>query len=482
MRSAVTLGVFLAAVYLLTAAGHVFSFDGSCRMELARSLVERHDVQVPCGLIQLPDGRRVAHWLPLQSLVAVPAVAAVDLAARAVGVGADRAVNAAFSLQNQLFTALCAALIAALLVRLGYRERTALLTGLAFGLCSYAWPVSKDSFEGPLEAAVLLGYALAMLTERPALGALAWAMLLLIKQPCAALLPGLALLAKDRRGLAWLAGGALLGGAGNVAYNLARFGDPFETGSRVIAEVCAKSSSVGALFSHSVAAGVFGYTVSLQRGLLWFAPLTAVAVAGWRGFAQRAPRLAAALALALVPEALVYCAFIGWHGAWCWGPRYVFGQAAALTLPLAEVIERGGRMSKRAVAAVAIAGFLAQLPAVAISYHRAYYRALAAHEDFTALGWAQPARQFAEAREVLCEPTPPDLVFHAPDRLPPLERIHREATLDLPDFWWVYAGRAGVPLPAVAALLLVPLAAALASGAKLLAALARGADGDEGES
>ena len=59
------------------------------------------------------------------------------------------------------------------------------------------------------------------------------------------------------------------------------------------------------------------------RGLFVLSPLLLLAVLGWPALRRRAPA-AAWLALGqLTVLALFFAAFDGWHGGWCWGPRYL---------------------------------------------------------------------------------------------------------------------------------------------------------------
>ena len=272
-----------------------------------------------------------------------------------------------------------------------------------------------------------------------------------------------------------MAGGAL-GLIANLAYNQARFGDPLETGSREVALHCTGSDRVAVLFSHSIPQGLASYLVSPQRGLAWFAPLVLAAAWGWPGLARRAPLATAALLAATLAETVVYAAFVGWHGAWCWGPRYILCLSAVLTLPLAEVIERGPPAARRGALALAVAGLLLQLPPVALNYHRSYYRALVERRDFTSPWWPQPLVQLAEAAAVLAHGRPTELDFHPPTAMPPAERLERAATLNLPDCWWALALALGTSPALVALALAGPLATGALAGRALVNALARGAD------
>jgi hypothetical protein len=65
---------------------------------------------------------------------------------------------------------------------------------------------------------------------------------------------------------------------------------------------------------------------------------------------------------------LVHSAYNHWHGGGAWGPRLVLPIVPLLVLPLAEWLQRPVRQNRArlALAAVLVAGFVIQLPAVLV--------------------------------------------------------------------------------------------------------------------
>jgi len=199
---------------------------------------------------------------------------------------------------------------------------------------TYLWPYAADSYLEPWAAAGVTWSAATILggrAESPLRsGLLAGASLALacalkpFLWPLAPLFV-LAVSLRVRRGVSprflpgfLLAHLAVL--AAVLAANLARFGSILETGY-----------SAGALwFSHPLLAGLFGLTLSPGRGLVFYAPVAALALFA----ARRLPAEAKVLCLGvpLVTMAVV-ARWWAWHGASCWGPRLVLPVLPLLVAP-----------------------------------------------------------------------------------------------------------------------------------------------------
>lgn len=123
-------------------------------------------------------------------------------------------------------------------------------------------------------------------------------------------------LVRGRRSVAGMAPGiaaalALLG-----AYNLFRFGSPFEDGH---------SMDPAMAFSPGFA-GLAGLLFSPGKGLLWYAPAAFIALAKSKDW-----RMAAPFALSL----LLHSQIRDWTGGTGWGPRFLFTALPPLLAPLA---------------------------------------------------------------------------------------------------------------------------------------------------
>lgn len=303
-----------------------------------------------------------------QPLVAVPLYLAGSLAAHLfpaleqrhhgsthLGVARSEYFEHLFvGLRNPLLGALTGALLVLAARRAGARRVHAVLCGLTYGLCSYAWPQARGTLsdvqataalflafvlaESVLERlrsartpplATLVGFGLALglafLTRpvlAPGVAVLALFFLVRVRQEAratarafplrefaAGLLPALACLALAL----WV--------------NRSRFGEALEFGYGGV---------VGTeWFLRPPWEGLLGVTLSPGSGLLWFAPGMLLAlpcfVHALRRREYALPGLLVALVLALgVPLVLIP----SWHGAWSYGPRYLLPLLPFLWFPL----------------------------------------------------------------------------------------------------------------------------------------------------
>ncbi|MBN1286323.1 MAG: hypothetical protein JXB47_13075 [Anaerolineae bacterium] len=150
-------------------------------------------------------------------------------------------------------------------------------------------------------------------------------------------------------GAAFVACLALIG-----VYNAVRFGAPFQTGYHFDA---------GEGFTTPVWVGVYGLLLSPARGLLWFNPLTWLALPGWLAWRRRDAR-AAWVALALAAgQVILFGVWWAWAGGASWGPRFLLPAAPFLTMMALPVLERA-RTSRAWLAvtgAVVVIAVLVQL-------------------------------------------------------------------------------------------------------------------------
>jgi hypothetical protein len=330
-------------------------------------------------------------------------------------------------LRNPLLGALTGALLVLAARRAGARRLHAVLCGLSYGLCTYAWPQARGTLSDVQATALLfLSFVLAQgaieRAERgrtPRLGTLlgfglALGGAFLTRPVLAPAVPVLALFLVGRLAQETRASGkrfplasialALGPAAGLFALflwtNHVRFGDPFELGYGGV---------VGAQwFLRLPWEGLLGVTLSPGSGLLFFAP-GLLLVVPWFVHALRRrelalPMLILGLVLLIgVPHVLIP----SWHGAWSFGPRYVLPLIPFLWFPLGVALglcwERA--LTRGAAIATLVAGAVPALGGVLVEYTTNLDLTLQA----TRLEW----------------PTPPELV-----PADPTEREAFERTLD----------------------------------------------------
>ena len=245
--------------------------------------------------------------------------------------------------RNPLLGALTAAMIAISARRLGSTRKSAWLAGMSYGLCTFAWPQARSTFNS-VQATFFLFLAVHSLLaiseayhrfRRPErstllLAGLGMGMAFLTRMVMAPALVviGIALLwvllrAKQHKipqaswsDLIWILAPALACLGIFLATNNARFGSPWETGY-------GDTVTWDNFFGFPPQRGLAGLLISPSRGLFYLAPGAVLGlITLWLNLRRgdlRLPLLIAGLSAAiLLPPALT----VGWHGAVGYGPRY----------------------------------------------------------------------------------------------------------------------------------------------------------------
>ena len=154
---------FLFCAYLLTYTGVIQSSDGLAMFATTESIVRGGEVDANqllwMGLQQGsfgPDGDLYSRKGAGMSLLAVP-LAWLAMLWSPVGL-----VQAALLL-NPLLTAWTGGLLYRSVIRLGWSRYIAIVTALAFGLATLAWPYTQTFFSDPVAAWGLFGALYGML-------------------------------------------------------------------------------------------------------------------------------------------------------------------------------------------------------------------------------------------------------------------------------------------------------------------------------
>jgi hypothetical protein len=364
--------LFLTFAWFYQAGG----WNQNSRFDLVRAIVEERTLRIDdyhrnTGDKARWDGHYYSDKAPGLALAAVPAVAAARPFTADV---------AWLSWLATLWTAALPTALAALLLhgaarRLGASEGGATFAALAFALATPAWAYATLFFGHALATFCLVGaFAAAVAlprSSRPLLLGFAvglcvgWGTLTEFPTaPPGLLVCGFALAQAGSarwRVAAGIAAGGLLAFGVLVAYNVAAFGGPFQTGyTHIEGWSGMKEGFMGVTWPKLDVLGQI--TFGGYRGLFFFAPVLLFAPIGWLS----GPRRAGAIGAAIVVYYLLFnAAYKYWSGGWSFGPRHLAPALPFLALPLAFVWSRGRAPLRAALIAAAIVAGGIQLVAVA---------------------------------------------------------------------------------------------------------------------
>jgi hypothetical protein len=386
--------LFLLALYLLTASGHLYSPDEEAMYYVTRGLATRGDIAiegddlVPMPLREGRDGRKVSPYGILPSLAALPFFALGALLASGASVEVyEYLTRFTVSLLNAPVTAATGAVLFSCVVSLGYGRRAAWLAAGAFGVASMAWPYARTFFSEPLAGLLLIlaverAHSASARHDRRALLISGIATGLLIATRIAALVtvPLLMLyvaaitvsclgasrgMAERLRVMAAHLGlwslGLVPGVALVIGYNLARFGVPLASGY----------GDEASAFTTPLLTGLIGLLLSPGKSLFLYAPVAALALAGAPLLWQRWRLETALLLLLVIVHVVLYARWHAWDGGGVWGPRLLLPIVPLLAVLATPVFERaaagGGIGIRLIVSAILVFGTINALAGVLVN-------------------------------------------------------------------------------------------------------------------
>lgn len=381
-KYAVIASLVLLALYGLTYRGTIGVIDEATMLAVTTSFVERGTLAlnelypallpwgapVPFG----PPGEALyARYGLGQSLLALPLYVAGGL----LPIGGTFTLNGyPFAPYGPFFAALLlnsgATVLAALAVACAARAldaspRVSGLAALLYGVTTLAWPYAKTFYSGPTAASALAWMVCFAIRycrhERARDGLLAGAMLglaILLRPINVLVIPALFLYLlppadwRDPRAVLrrWLAPGVFtaLGLAGQLWYNVHRFGRPFATGYEPGLRLAPWE-------------GWLGFLISPGRSLFLYNPVLLLAIPGALMLLRRARRETLLLLTVSLGHPFVYSFWHEWHGGQSLGPRYLLPALPLLMLLVVPVLARmGERRWRWAVIGLGTLGFLVQ--------------------------------------------------------------------------------------------------------------------------
>lgn len=400
--------VFFASMilYLLTGYGGVRSPDAEVVFETCDALRSRGTWAVQGasaweGFALAPgrDQRRYSIFGPLQPLMCVPVLAAVDRLSPAgwyerarisippshyVGPGLRQAAlrepvtnpgaHARRSVVAWIFNPVVSAIGAALVFRIA--TRLGVVTGGAFAASalhvagSLAWPYAGTFFSEPLATVFVLLSLDAVLAAKGrawplVVGGAAIGFATLAHVSAILFFPFFAAFAwtsvepsRRRRAMEAFLLGAMPVLASLAAFNVLRFDDPFETGRTVDAGLALRFG-----YGRFVPPwrGLIGLLVG-AKGILLTCPAVLLGLFAWPAFHRRARALSWTIATAAAVRVLFIASRSDWHGGFSHGPRYLVPLIPLLLLPVAVWVDEALREGRyRSVVAGSVAGFVCAL-------------------------------------------------------------------------------------------------------------------------
>ncbi len=393
---ALSLFGFALCAYLLTAAGHIVSDDGTQMFNTTRSIVREGSFSIPWGdAMEGRGGKLYARYGIGLSLVAIPFyMVGWGLSAAGPALARENAEfvqRFAVSMVNPVVGALLVVLVFGLGRAVGFSRRTSVALALACGFCTFSWVGAKYFVSEPLQGVFMVAALLALLGPRGMEGrslALSGAFLglgFLTKPATAVVYPAYAAIVlwgpgrprAPSQAIGRLVAFSVPFGAlclVSAAYNFYRFNNPFEFGFGY-------QNPKNRAFSTPLATGLYGLLFSSGKGVFLYAPPALTFIISIRSFFRK--RAEAAVACVLVPAALVlfYAKWVAWHGEGFWGPRYLLPAVPFLILPVGVLLERGvsrSRLKLGVFIAACVLGLLVQVGGVTVSY-ASYFREVGAY-------------------------------------------------------------------------------------------------------
>ncbi|MGH7726497.1 MAG: hypothetical protein ACREOU_13805, partial [Candidatus Eiseniibacteriota bacterium] len=373
---AMRLAIGMMLLFVATAGGRITASDEYTIYRLTESLVTKGTVAVAAGNAERgPDGK----LYPKAGLGQAIAAAPFYLLGKAAAIPfpphrKDLVTRAVTSLLNPFVGGLLAAVLFLLFLHLGASPRGAFLWAVATMLSTPLWVYAKSFLAEPLLALGLATgfYGASRFREgggprHAMIAGFAWGFVILTKY---ALLPAVILLALPflpslKRAREALPGVLALLVCVLVAlvYNAARTGSAFGSGYGRQATMAA--------FSTPLWVGLYGLLLSSGKGVLWFAPLTALVPSSLAPAWRRWGPVALGLALACAVMTVLYASFEHWAADGSWGPRYLvpfIPLALALVVAAHAQTPWGGTPRRVLVGSLAALGLLVQLGGVGIYF------------------------------------------------------------------------------------------------------------------
>jgi hypothetical protein len=266
---------------------------------------------------------------------------------------------------------------------IGRSRRESIVVGLLFCFCTFNLPSSRDGYEHPYEALlILLSYTTAWQYQRPAnifhnrrwlvgffVAGLLLSLALLFRPTAILAAPGLFIICKRLENIVVASCGLTLGIGILGFYNQVRFGSPVETGY-LQAWLTANPELFDSGFSAmKMLPQAVALWMSPGKGLLLYSPILLSLFLIKSDCWKNKSRVIIAIFTTSFIYTFFYASNFAWHGsAWCWGPRYLIPIVPLLTL-LIPIPTSSSYIGRTALALVLLSAYV-QLGAILVNYKR----------------------------------------------------------------------------------------------------------------
>jgi hypothetical protein len=265
-------------------------------------------------------------------------------------------------------------LVFLLCLALGYGRGTSLYVVALAGFGAMLWPQSKTLFSEPLQTLCLTGgFSFAMSWRARGGKARAAAAGFLLGLLCATK-PVMAAAAapvvvyfvdgirvkknflKEAPSICFFFGFLVIWTVWVLYYNHIRFGDVFDFGYLGGAD---RDGIHG--FNTPLLVGLHGFILSSGKGLVFYAPVAALSILGYKPMAKRFGAEAATIVAISIAAAVACAKWNAWHGDYSWGPRFMGPVVPLLAIMFGAALKSEGARASSAMKAVAAAVFAVSL-------------------------------------------------------------------------------------------------------------------------